>query len=283
MAEFTKEELEAEAAGPEDVIEQPQEQPGQARDEQGRFASGEQDDRPDRNVPYAALKGERQEHRETKAALAAAQEQLKAIAEMRQRIMAQQPQQVEPTPQESDPTGVEYLRKRLDQVEGDLHQRTQADANTVAQSQRLQVITDSLAQSEAAFKAQTPDYDQAVSHLLQMRARQLHLLGVGPSQIDGMLREEAAELAETAIQSNRDPAMLVYEYAKMYGYNGQAQQQGNPMFEAIARGQQSKSLSAARGSPANDPNANAVANMSEAEFEQAMRDPKFAQLVAGLG
>jgi hypothetical protein len=291
MAEFSQEELEAANAGPEDVVEDPtppaEQQPAPARDEQGRFApSPKEEGAEDAQVPYRALKSERNEHRETKAQLQAAQERLRQIDEWRSKAAQAQPQ-VQQQPAEEDPTGIEYLRRRVEELEGNNFQRTQRETESVAENERIGVLTSTLAQSEQAFKQATPDYDQAVEHMLRGRAQQLQLMGVNnPVQLQQILRAEAADLAQTAIELQRDPAEFVYEYSRIFGYQPQAapqQQAANPMFDAIAKGQQRKSLSGARGVGVKDHNADAVASMSEDEFFAAMRDPEFARMMERMG
>jgi hypothetical protein len=289
MPEFSPEELEAAEAGPEDIVEQ---QPAaQPRDDQGRFSRDDAgDEGADSKVPYGVLKSERQEHRQTKAALAAkdeelaqVREQLNQIAEMRKRILGEQPQRPEPTDREQDPTGVDYLRQRLDQVEAGQHQREQREQAATVQQEEQRLLLAQLHRSEAEFAQQNPDYNQAADHLARSRIAELQAYGVPQHQIGEALQQEIYEITANAIQMGKTPAQLVYEVAQMRGFRPGGQQAANPMFAAIERGQKSKSLSSARGSAPTDPNANAIANMSEAEFESAMRDPQFAQLVASIG
>jgi hypothetical protein len=290
MAEFTEEELAADAVTAD--TPEPEQQLDRARDESGRFAAAEkaeeveQPEQRNRQVPHQALHAEREGHKHTRAQLEEAQTQLRTIAEMRARIIASQPAAVEPKSAEEDPTGVAYLKERLGQVETSLHQRDQREQYTATVSQRYSTLQNTLSASEAAYEATKPDYKQAADHLINARARQLSLLGVQGQALADMIREEAADLTETAINQGRDPADLIYEYAQSYGYQpGAAQQGSNPTLDAIARGQKSRSLSSARGgSGANDVNATAIAEMDEGEFAHLYNtDPKFRQLADRLG
>jgi hypothetical protein len=281
MAEFTEEELAAEAVTA-DTIEQPAEQTqGQPRDERGQFAAQDNEDageqaeqaaRPNGKVPHQALHQEREGHKQTKVQLQAAQEQLRAIAEMRARIQA--PKETEQAPQlsEDDPSGVQYLAKQLESLTQREQQRDQREQYSATEVQRLNVLSNHLMASEQAYKQSKPDYDNAAQHLIQARSTQLRLLGVDQANIQQMLRDEAADLAETAINNGRDPADLVYEYAQSYGYQPQqGQQQGgeHPMLAAIAKGQSQRSFGNGRAAPAQgDVNANALATMDEAEFSR---------------
>lgn len=284
MAEFTKEELEADAATFEDTQQPEPEQQRTAepaRDEQGRFA--QQEERDNGQVPYQALKSERHEHRETKEQLKVAQERLRQIDEWRLKAQ-QQPQQTEIKPEpEQDPTGIDYLSKRMEELEKQNFQRSSNEAENVAQSERNRVLSDSLVQSETEFRQQTPDYDAAAQHLAASRAQELSSYGLSQQEIADQLAAEVLQITDTAINMGRSPAELAYQIAQTRGYQPAGKQQSNATFEAIARGQKSKNFGGARGSTASDPNANQIANMSEEEFFSAMRDPEFAKLVGTIG
>jgi hypothetical protein len=152
------------------------------------------------------------------------------------------------------------------------------------------VLSSQLSASEAAYKQSKPDYDNAAQHLIQARMHAAALAGCADQpNIRQMLRDEAADLAETAINNGRDPADLVYEYAQSYGYQpqqGHGQQGGeHPMLAAIANGQRTRSFGNGRAAPSQgDPNAAAIAAMDEAEFGRMYAsDPQFRTLVDRLG
>lgn len=293
MAEFTEEELAAAAVTADDVQQQDAPQTSERpRDDLGRFAptqeeevqEGDQRQR-ESKVPHAALHAERENHKQTKAALQAAQEQLQRIAEMRARIMQAKPEEPGQTQAEDDPTGVKYLATQLEQLRGTVHQREQADQSAALESREHQVLSSQLVQSEAEFRQQTPDYDQAASYLANARAAELQMYGLQPHEIQQQLQEEVLEITRSAITMGRSPAELAYAIAKTRGYSGQQQNSGQAMLDAIAQGQKSRSLSSARGGGGQaDPNAAAIAAMDEAEFERLYRsDPQFRQIADRLG
>jgi hypothetical protein len=293
MAEFTEEELAADAVTA-DTIDAQEEPQGQPRDERGQFAAqdnepaGEQAERANKSVPHQALHQEREGHKQTRAQLQAAQEQLRSIAEMRARILAPKEEQ-RPPANEDDPSGIAYLTEQMEQLRQSSQQRDQREQFTETEARRLNVLSSQLSASEAAYKQSKPDYDNAAQHLIQARMTQLRLLGVPDTDMRQMLRDEAADLAETAINNGRDPADLVYEYAQSYGYQpqqGNSQQGGeHPMLAAIANGQRTRSFGNGRAAPSQgDPNAAAIAAMDEGEFGRMYAsDPQFRTLVDRLG
>jgi hypothetical protein len=296
MAEFTQEELEAEAATADTA-----EAPPVARDEQGRFAPAEIEDeqeeapaaapeRTQRMVPHGALHAEREARKADRAELAAAREQLDQLKALRDRIAATRAAPVEPeAPQAEpeDPTGINHLKTRLSQLEGGFRERQTQEADQGVAQQESQILYSGLMQSEAAFRAQTPDYDQAATHLAQARARQLQMMGFQPHEVQQTIADEVLQITRAAIEQGREPAELAYQWAQTYGYSPQAKQEQavNPMLAAIAQGQKnSRSLANGRGgATASDVNANAVAAMNDAEFEALYATAEGRRLLDAMG
>jgi len=313
MVDFTQEELEAEAVTADDAAPPPA--ADRPRDEAGRFAPTADDidqavehDAPQqqqrRTVPHAALHAEREGHKATKGQLAAAQAQLAQLAELRARLSAQPATpaalQTPPPPAASqqqadapaapvgdDPHGIRHLTERINQFEQrDRQQQTQQAEQGIA-SQEQTVLHNQLIQSEQEFRAATPDYDQAAQHLATARSRQLAMMGLGPVEVQQTLANEVLEITRAAIEQGRSPAEVAYDWAQTYGYQPQQaqQQQPNPMLAAIAQGQrQSRTLANGRGGAGVDQvNADAIARMTEAEFDRLYATPEGKALIDAMG
>ena len=297
MADFTEEELAAEAATF-DTQEAELVASAPARDEHGRFAAAEQLEEPapqqqqerSKTVPHAALHAEREGHKATRAELAAAREQLGQLQAMRERIAANraapaQEQVVAPKDGEEDPNGLNYLKAKVAELDGGFRDRDAREQEHGVVQQENGVLYGNLMQSEAAFRAKTPDYDAAASHLANARASQLQMMGLQPHEVQQTLAEEVLEITRAAIQQGREPAELAYEWAKTYGYAPQGAQPAiHPTLAAIASGQKSRSLSSGRGAaPAGDVNAQAVAAMDENEFMALYNTPEGRKLIDAMG
>lgn len=295
---------------PEADIPQIEQQP---RDEQGRFAPveqpiAEQPKQQTRQVPHGALHAEREAHKSTKAQLQELQSRLNGIAELRQRILTaqqaeegqpqqqqapvqagQQPVQTEQQVQQPAP-GTDHLQNRLRALEQAREQdQKRADVATV-NAHETHLITSEITRSEQEFAQATPDYPQAVNHLVGMRARELQRYGMDPMSIQETIKQEALDLARSAIQLGMSPAEMAYAVAQDRGYNPQVQQkqpsnQAVQMLEAIERGQRSsKSLSSAPGAISQaDLSADAVANMSEADFLRLYNTPEGRKMLDAIG
>lgn len=305
---FEPEELEAEQTGADGTIsEQPEQTEQQTddrpRDEHGRFAPKQAEEQPtaeegeaerSRQVPQGALHAERERRKEAEGKWRSAQAQLDALQQMRQQITARQP---EPQPQieirQDDPASeTAYLRHRLEMIEGTqagMVQRQQLDQVETAEQQHLAAV---LSDSEAQFRAAQPDYDAAIDHVVNARAKELALYGLSPVEIQHTLRQEVLDITKSAIQQGRAPAEVGYELARLRGYQraGQAQQQDQQpgaaqrQVQAVGAARAaSKSLGQASGSATTrDLDANTIASMSIDEFDALYSTPEGRRLIDAL-
>lgn len=265
------------------------------RDEQGRFAP-KPDAEPDKSgtVPQGALHAEREKRKTFETQARQYKEQLDAIATMRARIAAQQP---EPAPQigEDDASQVAYLRQRLEQMEGTqntLVQQRQAEQVDTAERQHLSAA---LSSSEAEFRAATPDYDAAIDHVVNARAQELALYGLNAVQVQQTLQQEVLDITRSAIEQGRAPAEVAYQLATLRGYRPETPQNGSQppvqqqsaaqrTVEAVAAARAgSRSLGQASGSgPVKDINAATIAGMSDDEFQALYSTPEGRRMIDAL-
>jgi len=133
------------------------------------------------------------------------------------------------------------------------------------------------------------DFGEAYQFLLQGRDAELQAYGVAdPAERVRLISEEERGLVQRAIKDGVSPSERVYNLAKARGY---AKKEPKPepektteQIDTIARGQAAaKTLSSAGGSPAEVLNAEALANMSEEEFEAWMAKTPRAQQRAIMG
>lgn len=290
---FTDEELKA-ADAVERQLEEGAEQgtgPGgeeaatdQPRDEQGRFAAkdkeGDDGRPPEKHVPQGALHAEREKRKASdqransaEAELKKLQEQLGAIAKLREQVNARPTPQA-PTEQDGG-NELDYLKSRLAELEQQTTRVGRTLDNQTLDNQEQAAIHAALSHSEALFRQSTPDYDAAVHYVLNARASELALYGLSPVEVRTALANEVADIAKAAIQQGKDPAELGYAIAQSRGYRPEsagAQSggtgKGAAKIEAIGHAKaQSKSIGQAAGSSPEQLTAEAIIAMSPAEFE----------------
>lgn len=295
---FTDEELKAATAVELDdlpadpaqpVIEQPQDD--QPRDEQGRFASPEEQPAADpegddkqRMVPQPALHAERERRKAAEAEVARFKEQFAALQALKEQIAQRKP---EPLPPVDDTSGVEHLRNRLGEMERQQVQTQQRLDYEAVNRREMEGLGAVMRTSEDAFRAEKPDYDAAIEHVVTARAQELALYGIPPAQIQRTIAEEAADIVRTAVSLGRNPAEMGYQIAMARGYRPASAQQPSggavATIDAIARGQQvGKSVGQGAGVPTKELNAEAIARMSPDEFEALYSTEEGRRLVDNL-
>ena len=169
-------------------------------------------------VPLAAL----HEERRKRAEIEAERQQLRAQIEQFQRAMqeAQAPQAPDP---EQDPLG--YLSFQNQQLQARIQQmdewRAQQERERAQQTEYV-TLTQQVAAAEQAYRAKTPDYDQAAQFALQMEDKRLSAFYHDPATRLQVLRQEAAQLMSQLVREGRDPAEGLYQMAKNLGYAGAA-------------------------------------------------------------
>lgn len=266
-------------------------------------------------VPHAALHEERELRKAAEQRLAELERQAAEDRQARQTLeertnillhrlgQGQQPQQQQteqpaaiPSPEE-DPVGhiIAKIRQQeavLGNVVQTLSGRSQQDQQMQA-AQALQMRT---AAMENEYRAKQPDYDTAARHLVEMRHRQLAAAGItDPAERQSMLTQEAFGLAAQAARQNRNPAEIVYELAKIAGYQPPAaeaaEQNAEPPAQneseriaTIAQGQQhARTLGNVRGASPPPLSAQTLTRMTDAEFRAFADKATPAQLRAVLG
>lgn len=276
------------------VADKPVERP---RTEDGKFApkteieAPRQEPKPKerKSVPLAehlserekrqAAEKEAQELREARARLEGAYQQLS------QRFaQPQEPPKPQPTVEEQPLEVLKATQQRLAEFE-----RQQQEAQITAQfSQHVSGLA-------RQFKAQNPDYDQALKFVADMRRQELALFGMPPQMIDQQLVRDEFEVSAAALQNGRNPAEVIYGMARARGFqpangtqahqaapNGQAASQTGPSLETIAKGQQaSRSLGNVGGAaPDTLTGIDRIASMSEKEIAN-LSPEEFRKIMEG--
>lgn len=170
----------------------------------------------------------------------------------------------------------------------EMQQWRQQQEQQAQQAQVVNQIRSVASQQEAEFAKETPDYQEAASHVQQMRLAQLRALRIpNPEQA---VAQEALQLAYNALNQGVNPAQMVYDYAKAIGWAPKqaaaatqaaptpaqpppaapkpaAQAAGAKKLETVAKGQAANaSLSQLNGSAPAETTIESVLKMSDEEF-----------------
>ena len=145
---------------------------------------------------------------------------------------------------------------------------------------------------EAEFVKETPDYNDASTHLREMRAAQLRAYGItDPAQIQSIIAQDAITIAANALAQQKNPAKVIYEMAKASGFTGKAPapaaaqkvvSQEEAKIDMAAKGQKAGSSVGQIGGAATPPTTmEALASMSDEEFAEATKGNKWQRLFTG--
>lgn len=295
---FTEEELkaletaEAEAQAPVETPPDPVADPPaseQPRDpETGKFIPKEPDPAGDPEakkgdtVPQGALHAERERRKTAEAELKKVQEQLQHLATLREQVKSRAPAAIEKP--EGDDSGIEHLTRRLAEVETrttDVSKTLDLQRIEQAEHEHLAAIA---AQSDAAYRAVKPDYDDAIKYLVEARARELALYGYDPVQVRNALGNETVEIVRSAVALGKDPAEMAYTIAQSRGYRTpEGSGEGKRTVDAVAAArEQSRSLGQAAGASPKQLTAEAIINMSPEEFEALYMTADGRKLIDGI-
>lgn len=147
-----------------------------------------------------------------------------------------------------------------------------------AEQQQRDHLTRFTQQSEAQFRQQTPDYDDAVKHLTEARTKELAFWGADQQQIQQQIQRDIWEIIQNAAQTGRNPAEAAYQIAQARGYRKAEPAPAAPdvgaQVEAKAKAQAATESLSGAGGPANNglPSAKDLAEMSEDDFAKLSDD-----------
>lgn len=256
------------------------------RDDKGRF------------VPHQALHAEREEHKKTKFQLeeigrkqAVLEDRWNTLLKLQQPAEAQQPT-APPDPNEDIFAYSKWQAEQLEALKTKVEGREQLEAKTQQEMAQEQALWGEWSQSAQSYAATQKDFGDAVKYLSEARDRQLQALSIanpGFSNEQGRVQQinnELKQIVLAAKQQGMSPAEAVYKIAQGYGYAVAQPAQADPatlklpdsLAKIDAAQNASRTLAATTGRDAGDPmSAEAIANMSNTEFDAWYRDPANAK------
>lgn len=226
----------------------------------------------DSKVPLAALNESRAQLRQTQSELLqikqslAQFEQLKAeLEQSRQTAKKQQEEQQF----NQDPLGM--IQRQIQELSQELKESQTKREETVTNRQQQEAqehqLFNSIASQVQEFKKTAPDYDDALQHVLEARRQELMTMGATEFDAQNRVAAEAQEIAISALRAGQNPGQIVYQLAKLRGYDAK---RNSEKLATIQKGQEaSKSLAGASGSPSQaDISLTEIDNMSDEEFDR---------------
>lgn len=232
-------------------------------------------------VPLSAVQEERERRkaaeekaRQSELNQARLDERIKAINERLQ--PPQQPKEI-PDP-EKDALG--SLKATADEVRELKRYQEQHQAQLKQHAVVNQIMSQASAK-EAEFMKDTPDYGDASAFLRNSRFNELVALGQDPFAANNAIVQESLALAASALQQGKNPAEMIYQFAKARGYAKTTSVQS-----AQPEGDAAKLARIAEGQKANTSLGNAPSTPSKPPMDGkallALDDDEFAKFLENL-
>jgi hypothetical protein len=178
-----------------------------------------------RFVPLQALQEERAEKKQLREELRQYREWQAQLAQRLQQMPAPQPAQA-PDPQ-TRPLG--YINHVLGNMQNttELQQWRQQQESFVQQRTVLHQTAEWAHAQEREFSKGQPEYHDAYRYAADARDSELQALGyTDPAARANIVRMNTAEIINNAVQQGRNPAELVWEYARARGFVSKGARRG---------------------------------------------------------
>lgn len=259
--EGIEQEQKAEAKETDDAAEVRDESEG--RQEEVEFKSAREKP-PEGMVPHQAMHAERVRRQEAERALQELRERLDRL----EKPAEEAPKWVDPL---EDPEGFrKYDEWRVKNLETQLQQQQEAQQKA-AQAQQRQMDA---ARQENEFRANTPDYDQALQHLYTETLQGMMQQGYSQQEAQAQISQQVNAIYDAATAAGFNFGEMLYLRAQKAGYKNQPQQSEAEKVTRLAEAQQkTQGLGSAGGGKQQGAlTADQLASMSDAEFDKAMRE-----------
>jgi hypothetical protein len=235
-------------------------------------------------VPHGALHKERSERKEAASQLneerATTARLERELAEMRAQMQALQspPKPEEAAPEWVDPIyDPEGYRKYQEYHTQQTQQRFDELANFQQQTIQQQQMQAYIAQVEAEFVAEQPDYMQAVDHMRNAREQQLQAQGYRGDQISQQLGADRNSILQAAQLLGVSPAKLAYQRALEMGYQpapAPAEAEAERIAALSNAQRQTQGIGTGGSAQAGGMTVEDLANLSEAEFAKIPQEER---------
>ena len=184
----------------------------------------EEEAKQEKNVPLAALEGERRKRQQLEQDLNSTKEKLTELAELREEM--KQWKQAQHNVQHPQPDYWEQPKGYVDaQVEkasksiDDVKQSNEELRQQVEYFNQVNNLKASIDSQQEVYRKEHDDYDQALDHVRKIQAANLELGGVSPEQVGQALVNNEIQLAATLSEMKMSYPEYIYKMAQNMGYN----------------------------------------------------------------
>lgn len=149
--------------------------------------------------------------------------------------------------------------------------RREAEEQSKAQQQQQHFakLSRDMAEAEDDFRAEHPDYDDAMKHFKTSLLGELEDEGFSGQELKREFESKLITLVDRALSNGRDPAQIVYNRAKKYGFASSEVDAATKKLQAIVRSHGASKAPASSGAKA-ELTIEAVNKLSGAAFDKAV-------------
>lgn len=185
----------------------------------GAVPSGEPPSRAEgRFVPLQALQEERAEKKQLREELRQYRDWQQQLAQRLQQMPATQAPQA-PDPQTRPLDYINHVLGNMQNTTAELQQWRQQQEAETRQRAAVQQYASWATSQEREFSKEQPEYHDAYRYAADARDRELQALGYADASTRAnIVRMNTGEIINNAIQQGRNPAELVWEYARARGF-----------------------------------------------------------------
>lgn len=227
-------------------------------------------------VPLQALQEERAEKKQLREELRQYREWQAQLAQRLQQVPVQ-PQQAAPDPQKQPLEYINHVLGSMQASTAELQQWRQQQELAARQRATAQHYSDWAGAQEREFTQAQPEYPEAYRYATETRDKELQALGYSdPAVRADIVRQNSAEIVRNALSQGKNPAELVWEYARARGFTPKGGRSANPTeaHAKIAAGLQAAGGKLNQGGAAGEAEMSAkdLSNISDPEeFERAWK------------
>lgn len=262
----------------------------------------DKDEKPSGTVPQKALHEERERRKaaqkdaeEARTNFTKLQSRLDTLQEIARSTVQRSETPTAPVTPDINTDPVGHFKAKTEALERELSDtrkwRTEQEQRGQA-TNNIQRIAQIAQAKEAEFKQTAPDYDDASTHLRNLREAQLIAYGItDPMRRGNIIAEDAITIAATALSENKNPAEIIYNMAKASGYAKKAVEQAQAVDNTpsetkkvqMARDGQKAgaSIQQINGAASKTTTMQALLEMNDDEFAAATKGDKWKKLLAG--
>jgi hypothetical protein len=228
-------------------------------------AETEQEEKPEKTVPYAAMHEERMMRKEAAQEAADAREKMARMEERFQMIQEGMQKPPEPEP-DFDDDPAEFLNAQQQRTQAELQELRDRNAAQDAQAQQNQDFDNLMGRYKAdvqLYSSDNADFQEAYESVFKGRVDEYVAAGYDVATSTKIAQQDEVAIVQKAFQDGVNPAERIHALAKARGYAPKPK--GGDKIASIAKGQKAaKTLGGSTPPPA--VTLEALAEMDDADF-----------------